>query len=150
VKYKVYVLPRAWKEIKQLPGNIRQRVKRAIDRLGDDPRPPRSVKLDTSRLPEIEAELRRLRIERWRIVYAITERELYVDVWQYASDRRMITAIWSSCWKNCNDVGLWQAAASPPAKAGAECRGSSGLGAVVVQSPPLPLSQTWWGAQGEG
>lgn len=80
VKYKVYVLPRAWKEIKQLPGNMRQRAKRAIDRLGDDPRPPRSVKLDTSRLPEIEAELRRLRIERWRIVYAITERELYVDV----------------------------------------------------------------------
>ena len=81
MKYKVYVLPQAWKEIKRLPGNMRQRVKRAIDGLSEDPRPPGSVKLDTSRLPEIDdVELRRLRIERWRIVYAITEAELYVDV----------------------------------------------------------------------
>ncbi len=80
MKYKVYVLPQAWKEIKRLPGNIRQRVKRAIDELGNDPRPPGSIKLDTSGLPEVEAELRRLRIERWRIVYAVTETELYVDI----------------------------------------------------------------------
>ena len=80
MKYKVYVLPQAWREIKQLPGNMRQRIKRAIDGLGNDPRPPRSIKLDTSGLPAIDVELRRLRIERWRIVYAITETELYVDV----------------------------------------------------------------------
>ena len=80
VKYKVYVLPQAWKEIKRLPGNVRQRVKRAIDGLGNNPRPPRSIELDTSGLPETGVELRRLRIERWRIVYAITETELYVDV----------------------------------------------------------------------
>jgi mRNA interferase RelE/StbE len=82
MKYKVYVLPGAWKEIKRLPGNMRQRVKRAIDGLGEDPRPPGSVALDMTGLPEkaTEVELRRLRIERWRIVYAITERDLYVDV----------------------------------------------------------------------
>ena len=80
MKYKVYVLPQAWKAIKRLPGNVRQRVKRAIDGLSENPRPPGSVKLDTSRLSEIDVELRRLRIERWRIVYAITETELYVDV----------------------------------------------------------------------
>ncbi len=80
MKYKVYVLPQAWKDIKRLPGNVRQQVKRAIDGLGNDPRPPRSIKLDTSGVPEIDVELRRLRIERWRIVYAITEAELYVDV----------------------------------------------------------------------
>ena len=80
MRYKVYVLPQAWKEIKQLPGNVRQRVKRAIDGLGNNPRPPRSIELDTSGLPETDVELRRLRIERWRIVYAITETELYVDI----------------------------------------------------------------------
>jgi len=80
VKYKVYILPEAWEELKRLPGNMRQRVKRVIDGLENNPRPPKSIKLDTSRLPEIEAELRRLRIERWRIVYAITEAERYVDV----------------------------------------------------------------------
>ena len=80
MKYEVYVLPTAWEEIKRLPGNMRQRVKRAIDGLRENPRPPRSIELDTSGLPEVEAELRRLRIERWRIVYAITEAEMFVDV----------------------------------------------------------------------
>ena len=80
MKYKVYVLPQAWQEIKRLPGNMRQRVKRAIDGLRNNPRPPRSVRLDMSGLPEIDIELRRLRIERWRIVYTITETELYVDI----------------------------------------------------------------------
>ena len=80
MRYKVYVLPQAWREIKQLPGNMRQRVKRAIDGLSDDPRPSRSIKLDTSGLPQVKMELRRLRIGRWRIVYAVTESEMYVDV----------------------------------------------------------------------
>ena len=80
MRYKVYVLPQAWREIKQLPGNMRQRVKRAIDGLSHDPRPSRSIKLDTSGLPQVEMELRRLRIGRWRIVYAVTESEMYVDV----------------------------------------------------------------------
>ena len=34
-RYTVYIIPRAWKEIKDLPGNMRQRVKRAIDALAD-------------------------------------------------------------------------------------------------------------------
>ncbi len=36
--------------------------------------------MDPSGLLEINVELRRLRIERWRIVYTITETESYVDV----------------------------------------------------------------------
>jgi len=80
VKYEVYILPEAWEELKRLPGHMRQRVKRAIEGLKDNPRPPKSIRLDTSGLPEVEAELRRLRIERWRIVYAITEAERFVDI----------------------------------------------------------------------
>ena len=80
MKYEVYVLPQAWKEMKRLPGNVRQRVKRAIDGLRSNPRPPRSVRLDTSGLSEMDIELRRLRIDRWRIVYAVMESELCVDV----------------------------------------------------------------------
>ncbi|MCL4861516.1 MAG: hypothetical protein KJZ93_19010 [Caldilineaceae bacterium] len=38
--YTVYVLPRALQEIKRLPGHVRQRVKRLIDDLAEDPRPP--------------------------------------------------------------------------------------------------------------
>ena len=80
MKYEVYILPEAWEELKRLPGHMRQRVKRAIEGLKDNPRPPKSIRLDTSGLPEVEAELRRLRIERWRIVYAITEAERFVDI----------------------------------------------------------------------
>lgn len=75
--YTVYVTPEAWEEIKDLPGHIRQRVKRAIDSLGANPRQSKSKKLNA---PEFESELRRLRLDRWRIVYAITEANNIVDV----------------------------------------------------------------------
>ena len=61
---------------KRLPGNVRQRLMRAIDGLADDPRPPRSRTLDVSGLdvpPGVT--LHRLRIERWRIVYAVNDDE---------------------------------------------------------------------------
>jgi len=76
-KYTVYVIPTAWEEVKALPGHMRQQVKRAVDSLGQNPRPPKSKALD---VPEVEYELRRLRLDRWRIVYAITEDEKWVDV----------------------------------------------------------------------
>lgn len=56
-RYTVYVIPRTWKEIKNLPGNMRQRVKRAVDALADNPRPSKSKKLNG---PDLEHELRRL------------------------------------------------------------------------------------------
>ena len=75
-RYKVYITPQAFKETKALPGNIRQRVRRAIGELADDPRPSVSKALVT----EFDRELWRLRLDRWRIVYAITETDLTVDV----------------------------------------------------------------------
>jgi mRNA interferase RelE/StbE len=97
-RYTVYVTPTAWDEVKDLPGNIRQRVRRAITSLEDEPRPAESKALVN---PHQEAntahrqvpgasvadeqskparELRRIRLERWRIVYAITEVDQAVDV----------------------------------------------------------------------
>jgi mRNA interferase RelE/StbE len=76
-RYTVYVIPRAWREIKDLPGHVRQRVKRAIEALKDDPRLPVSKRLDTR---ELDAELYRLRLDRWRVVYAVTEADKTVDV----------------------------------------------------------------------
>jgi mRNA interferase RelE/StbE len=49
-RYTVYVVPRAWREMKDLPGNVRHRVKRAVDRLADNPCPARSRRLDASEL----------------------------------------------------------------------------------------------------
>ena len=76
-RYTLWVTPEALREIKDLPGHIRQRVKRAINGLPDNPRPPESQTLP---LPGFECELRRLRLDRWRVVYTITEAENTVDV----------------------------------------------------------------------
>jgi mRNA interferase RelE/StbE len=76
-RYEVYVIPAAWEEMKDLPGHMRQRVKRAVDGFSRNPRPSKSERLDVS---EVEFEVRRLRLDRWRIVYAITEDEKWVDV----------------------------------------------------------------------
>jgi mRNA interferase RelE/StbE len=76
-RYTVYVTPAAWKEIKSLPGRIRQRVRRAVGTLADNPRPGKSKALDVPRLP---CEVRRLRLDQWRLVYAITEVDQLVDI----------------------------------------------------------------------
>jgi mRNA-degrading endonuclease RelE of RelBE toxin-antitoxin system len=47
-QFSVYVVPEEFQAIKKLPGNVRQRIKRAIDDLADNPRPPQSKQLDTS------------------------------------------------------------------------------------------------------
>jgi mRNA interferase RelE/StbE len=63
--YKTYITPAVYKEIKALPGNIRQRVKKAIKELADNPRPSKSKAI---KAPEIDRELRRLRLDKWRVV----------------------------------------------------------------------------------
>ncbi|MBI4770824.1 MAG: type II toxin-antitoxin system RelE/ParE family toxin, partial [Chloroflexi bacterium] len=61
--------------------NLRQHLKRIIEGLADEPRPPRSKALDTGGLNvPSEVELRRLRIERWRVVYALNESEGWIWV----------------------------------------------------------------------
>jgi len=76
-RYTVYIVPDAWREIKKLPGNMRQRVKRAIKKMADNPRLPKSKELD---VPDFEHELRRLRLDRWRVIYSVSETDRAVDV----------------------------------------------------------------------
>lgn len=76
--YSVYVTPLAWREIKDLPGHIRQRVKRTIDELDNNPHPAGGKKLETPK--GMAVELWRIQLEKWRIVYAITEAENAIDV----------------------------------------------------------------------
>ena len=75
--YRVFVTPTALKETRRLPGHMRQRVIRAIDVLADEPRPARSQALLQTDLP---LALRRIRLARWRIVYAVSETDRTVDV----------------------------------------------------------------------
>lgn len=76
-QYTVYVTPAALREIKRLPGNMRQRVKRAVGNLADAPRPSHSKALN---IPDMDYEVWRLRLDKWRVVYAITEADLAIDV----------------------------------------------------------------------
>lgn len=76
-RYTVYVTPQALDEVKALPGHMRQRVKRAIRALADDPRPPQSQVLNVALQG---CELRRLRMDRWRLVYGVWESDKVVDV----------------------------------------------------------------------
>ena len=75
--YTVHITPDALKEIRDLPGHMRQRVKRLVSGLVTEPRPAKSKMLD---VPDAEYELRRLRIDRWRVIYAITEADKVIDV----------------------------------------------------------------------
>jgi mRNA interferase RelE/StbE len=76
-RYSVYVTPAAVKELKGLPGNVRQRVRRAVKALAENPRPAKSKVLN---VPGLVCEVRRLRFDRWRLLYAITEADEVVDI----------------------------------------------------------------------
>ena len=86
-RYDVWVDPAVHQARKRLPGRFRQRVKRAIAALADDPRPPKSRPLDVSDLdvpPDVE--LRRIRMDPWRMVYVVNDAEAWV--WMLAVRKR--------------------------------------------------------------
>jgi mRNA-degrading endonuclease RelE of RelBE toxin-antitoxin system len=74
--YQVDVSAEARAQVRQLPGNMRQRVVRMLRELEAEPRPHTSKALDVSelavQLPE-QTEARRIRVEGWRIIYAVEE-----------------------------------------------------------------------------
>jgi len=53
-QYDLQIEPTAHKQRKQLPGHVRQRIKRAIDNLAQDPRPHQSQNLDPYTLFPVE------------------------------------------------------------------------------------------------
>ena len=86
-KYNLFIEPSAHKQRKQLPGHVRQRIKRAIDDLKNDPRPHQSKPLDTTDLDiSKNIELHRIRIDKWRIIYAINDEESWI--WGLAIRKR--------------------------------------------------------------
>jgi mRNA-degrading endonuclease RelE of RelBE toxin-antitoxin system len=83
----LWIEPEAHQARKALPGQVRQRVKRAIEALVNEPRPHNSRGLDVTGLdvpPGVE--FRRVRLEQWRIVYALNPAEGWV--WVLSIQRR--------------------------------------------------------------
>lgn len=76
--YEVYISPQATKELKELPANIRHRVKEAIFQLAEEPRPTPSKALEDTQVESVE--VRRLRLEKWRIIYMIDDSVKAIDV----------------------------------------------------------------------
>ena len=80
-EYQIWIEPDFNSAREELPGNIRQRVKRILNSLGADPRPNASKVLDIAELElPFAIEIRRLRLEHWRILYAVNDREGWVWV----------------------------------------------------------------------
>ena len=87
MKYDVYLEREVHRSRTRLPGNVRQRVRRAVGALSEDPRPPKSTPLDVSG-SDVPAgvEVRRYRLDAWRLVYAVNEEAKWV--WVLAVRRR--------------------------------------------------------------
>jgi mRNA interferase RelE/StbE len=76
MRYRIYVRPEVVKALKRAPGDVRQRLRRAIDDLAGDARPASSRQLEVA----AAVELRRVRVEDWRIIYAVREELEQVQV----------------------------------------------------------------------
>ena len=103
-QYRVYVTPEALAEIKDLPGNIRQRIRQAIKGLAHQPNFAQSKQLQFN-IPD--RQLFRIRLDNWRIIYAVTESENAIDVLAGRKRLRvlrfahlMTMAIWHDCSKS--------------------------------------------------
>ncbi len=71
---RLWVEPAVIDEIAALPGNMRQRMRRAVRDLPQEPRPAQSRALDVPEDLALEGiEARRLRIEHWRVIYVIDQ-----------------------------------------------------------------------------
>ena len=85
--YDLWLEPEVHHARKDLPGNVRQHIKHAIDHLASEPRPTTSTPLDVSEIDVPAAvELRRVRLTPWRIIYAVNDDEHWV--WVLAIRRR--------------------------------------------------------------
>lgn len=72
--YHVEIARRAAKSLQALPRKEQQRVRAAIDLLGDTPRPPGCVALSG------EDDTYRVRVGAYRIVYEVHDRRLLIQV----------------------------------------------------------------------
>lgn len=73
--YQLVIDSEARKVLKRLPGNIRQRIARAIDALKDNPRP-----LNAKALEDELVGYWRLRVDNYRVIYTINEEMIVVEV----------------------------------------------------------------------
>ncbi len=73
--YKIYLLPKAQKDLDALKGKVFQQLREKITALGENPRPPGSIKLTAE-------EGYRLKSGSYRIICRIEDREKIVYIYR--------------------------------------------------------------------
>jgi mRNA interferase RelE/StbE len=81
VKYDLYLDPAVHGVREALPGNVRQRIRAQIEELASAPRPhdSRDLNMEGIDLP-MAVQIRRIRLEHWRIIYAVNDTERWIWV----------------------------------------------------------------------
>jgi mRNA interferase RelE/StbE len=72
--YRIEYAPEVRSDLRQLPGDYRQRFRRSIEELAQNPRPRHAIQL-RDRLNRY-----RIRVDKWRIVYEVEDDVLLVLV----------------------------------------------------------------------
>ena len=76
--YQLWIEDQAKAEVVRVPGHVRQRIRQAIRSLSREPRPHDSRAM---RSPiAIDVEVRRLRLEQWRVIYVVDEEAAQVGM----------------------------------------------------------------------
>jgi mRNA-degrading endonuclease RelE of RelBE toxin-antitoxin system len=87
VKYEIFLEREVHRCRVRLPGNVRQRVWRVVHELAEEPRPVESTVLDLTGVDmPAGVEVRRYRVDAWRLVYAVNDEANWV--WVLAVRRR--------------------------------------------------------------
>ena len=81
MSYELFLEPEVHSARHGLPGNVRQRLRRAMESLATNPRPANSNELAIGTLMAPAGyEIRRIRLDRWRVVYAVHDDQRWVWV----------------------------------------------------------------------
>jgi mRNA interferase RelE/StbE len=70
--YSIIIKPSANKSLLKLPKNIQTRILNALQHLADNPRPPGSIKLQSS------FDLYRIRVGDYRVIYSIDDQQIQI------------------------------------------------------------------------
>jgi mRNA interferase RelE/StbE len=74
VSYRIDYSQQARQDLRNMPARFRNRVRSMIEALSNDPRPARSKELRDL------TGLYRLRLEQWRIIYAIDDEDVQIQI----------------------------------------------------------------------
>lgn len=79
MRYELFLESEVHAARKDLPGHVRQRMRRIIEELTEDPRPSASRALNSPAMAlPTTIEVRRFRLDRWRLIYAVCDSEQWV------------------------------------------------------------------------